>query len=97
MHQSHLKFMNDKNNSQSKQDYLCLKRSVQRHLRSMKESWWATKAEELQTAADTNNIKAFYDGLKAVYGSSLKPTSPILSADGKELLTDENKISISRK
>ena len=58
----------------------------------MKESCWATKAEELQTAADTNNIKAFYDGLKAVYGPSLKPTSPILSADGKELLTDENKI-----
>ena len=92
LHQSHLKYINSKNDKKCKQHYLALKSKVQKHLRSMRDSWWETKANELQTAADTNNLKAFYSGLKEVYGPSSKQCSPLLSADGKELLTDENKI-----
>ena len=34
----------------------------------MKERWWYNKAIELQEAADSKNTKAFYDGLKEVFG-----------------------------
>ena len=33
----------------------------------MKNRWWQAKADLLQTAADSHNMKAFRDGLKAVY------------------------------
>ena len=58
----------------------------------MKEEWWRQKAEELQNAADTHNTKAFYRGLKAVYGPSLSTSSPLLSSDGKTMLTEDKQI-----
>ena len=58
----------------------------------LKEKWWNTKAKELQSAADSKNHQAFYQGLKAVYGPQTKAVSPLLSSDGQRLLTDEDKI-----
>ena len=34
--------------------------------------WWEMKAEELQRAADSNDMKDFYSGLKEVWGPQTK-------------------------
>ena len=57
MHSSHLKFMNNKRNMKAKKIYLTAKHKVQKRLRQLKETWWRKKAEELQTASDTKNVK----------------------------------------
>ena len=91
LHSSHKSWISDKSSSAKKYAYLEAKRSSQRRLRQMKESWWRRKAEELQLAADTHNAKAFYEGLKAVYGPKSSGTSPIHSSDNT-LLTDRDEI-----
>ena len=58
----------------------------------MKEAWWRNKAQEIQEAADTHNMKYFYEGLKAVYGPKSSGSSPLLSSDCSRLLTDREDI-----
>ncbi|KAK2182917.1 hypothetical protein NP493_332g01011 [Ridgeia piscesae] len=41
-------------------------RLLQKHTRALKSDWWERKAVELQRAADSNNMKGFYNGLKEV-------------------------------
>lgn len=91
LHTTHKIWTVDKSSSAKKKDYLEAKRVSQRRLRQMKEAWWSKKAAELQLAADTHNSKAFYEGLKAVYGPKSSGTSPIHSADNT-LLTDRDTI-----
>ncbi|KAF6026772.1 hypothetical protein EB796_014920 [Bugula neritina] len=43
-------------------------RLVQKYTRGRKSQWWEEKAESLQQGADKNNMKAFYNGLREVYG-----------------------------
>ena len=91
-HLAHMKYMSNKNCKTAKNSYILAKRSAQKHLRALKEKWWNTKAKELQSAADSKNSQAFYQGLKAVYGPQTKGVSPLLSSDGQQLLVDEDKI-----
>jgi hypothetical protein len=58
----------------------------------MKENWWASRAVELQEAADRHDMKAFYDGLKQVYGPKDSGSAPVRSKDGTTLITDREKI-----
>ena len=44
----------------------------------MKKAWWSKKAAELQDDADRQALKAFYDGLKAVYGPRESRSPPVL-------------------
>ena len=92
MHTAHKAWISDKNSSAKKQLYLTAKRESQRRLRKMKETWWRQRAEELQVAADTHNAKAFYEGLRAVYGPKSTGNSPVYSSDNETLLTDRDKI-----
>ena len=39
-------------------------RLLQKHTRALTSDWWERKAVELQRAADSNNMKRFYNGLK---------------------------------
>ena len=91
LHSTHRDWIADKASPSKKAAYLQEKRDSQRSLRHMKETWWREKAAELQLASDTHNSKAFYEGLKAVYGPRSSGTSPILSRDNT-LLTDQNDI-----
>ena len=43
-------------------------RLLQKHTRALKSDWWERKAVELQRAADRNDMKGFYSGLKEVWG-----------------------------
>lgn len=88
MHATHLAWINNKND-RSKKDLYCRARSAaQKKLRQMKDSWWAAKARALQIAADSNDSKAFFQGLKAVYGPRDSGSVPVRSLDGRTLITD---------
>ena len=43
-------------------------RILQKYTRARKSEWWEMKAEEQQRAADSNDIKGFYSGLKELWG-----------------------------
>ena len=92
MHDSHRSWINDRLSSSKKQTYQQCKRQVQSSLRKMKESWWATKAAELQEAANKKDSKSFYEGLKRVFGPEERGTSPVLSSDGETLFSDKTQI-----
>jgi len=47
-------------------------RLLQKRTRALKSEWWELKAEELQGAADRNDMKGFYSGLKEVWGPQMK-------------------------
>ena len=50
-------------------------RLLQKRTCALKSNWWERKAVELQRAADRNDMKGFYNGLKEVYGP--KKTAPV--------------------
>ena len=54
--------------------------------------WLSNKADEIQSFADGNDMKNFYDGLKEVCGSTICGSSPLLSAEGSTVITDKEKI-----
>ena len=90
MHRQHTAWINDKNPISKKSTYQRTKRHVQVRLRSMKDSWWRQKADELHMAADRKDSKSFFDGLKAVFGPKSSGSTPIYSSDGT-LLTDKQR------
>ena len=50
------------------------------------------KAEELQRAADRNDMKGFYSGLKKVWGPQTKQPVHLKSSDGLEIFTDSKSV-----
>ena len=46
------------------------------------------KAEELQRAADRNDMKGVYSGVKEVWGPQTKQPVHLKSSDGLEIFTD---------
>ena len=58
----------------------------------MKDMWYSRKAEEIQSYAESNNSRCFYNALKTIYGPQSSGSSPVLSADGNTLYTDKEKI-----
>nr|VZI38931.1 unnamed protein product [Spirometra erinaceieuropaei] len=58
----------------------------------MQDAWTARKSEEIQGYADRNEWKNFFSAIKAVYGPPTKGTAPLLSADGRTLLTEKTQI-----
>jgi len=80
MHRQHTAWINDKNSVSKKSTYQRTKQLAQARLRSMKDSWWRQKADELQMAADRKDSKNFFDGLKAVFGPRSTGSTPIYSS-----------------
>ena len=67
--------------------------TVQRKLSWMENKWWAEKAVQIQSYANINDTKSFYEALKAVYGSRHFSLHPVRSIDGdliknKELILE---------
>ncbi|VDL92298.1 unnamed protein product [Schistocephalus solidus] len=51
------------------------------------------KAEEIQGYEDRNEMKKnIFKASKAIYGPCIKGTAPLLSSDGKTLLTEKSEI-----
>ena len=72
--------------------YVNSRNTVQRELRQMQEVLYSKKADEIQSYADSNNMKDFYASLKSVYGPQPSGSSPLLSSDGNSIITDRSKI-----
>ena len=59
----------------------------------MQNSWFSNKAKEIEGYAASNNSKQFYSSLQAVYGrQSSAGSSPLLDAEGVNLLTEKEQI-----
>nr|VZI06738.1 unnamed protein product [Spirometra erinaceieuropaei] len=67
-------------------------RHIQQRLREMQNAWTACKAEEIQGYKDRNEWKNFFSGIKAVCCPPTRGTAPLLSADGRTLLTEKIQI-----
>ena len=68
---------------------------LQKYTRARKSEWWEMKAEELQRAAERNDMKGICSGLKEVWGPQTKQPVHLKSSDGLEIFTD-NKSVIAR-
>ena len=91
-HIAHKAHLNDPKSVAKKESLKDKCSNIQKKLREMHDNWLSLKADEIQSAADRNDMKSFYSGLKEVYGPTRSGTSPLLSADGKTLLTDKESI-----
>ena len=89
---AHIAHLNDPKSVAKKDSLKAIRSKIQNKLREMHDNWLSMKADEIQSAADRNDMKSFYSGLKQVYGPTRSGTSPLLSADGKTLLTDKESI-----
>ena len=56
--------------------------TVQCKLRWMENNWWAGKAALIQSYANINDTKSFYEALKGVYGPRRFSLHPVRSTDG---------------
>ena len=52
------------------------------------------KAEELQRAADRNDMKGFYSGLKEVWGPQTKQPVHLKSSDGLKIFTYSKSVMV---
>ena len=59
--------------------------TLQAKLRTMQNDWWTGLAERTQWYADMDDMHAFYEALKAVYGASHQIQAPLRSSDGSTL------------
>ena len=69
-----------------------MKSAAQAKVGKMKEEWWKEKARQMPSAADKNDLRAFYQELKAIHGPSFNGASAVRSSDGRTILTDPTRI-----
>ena len=67
-------------------------RLLQKRTRARKSEWWERNAVELQRAADRNDMKGFYNGLKEVWGPKKKGPVHLKSTDGMEIFSDSKRV-----
>ena len=70
-----------------------IRATVQRKLRWTENNWWARKASQIQSYANINDTRSFYDALKGVYGPRHFSLHPVRSTVGdliknKELILE---------
>lgn len=65
---------------------------LQKYTRDLKSKWWEEKAEGLQLAADKNDMKSFYSGLREIYGPQRRGTAQLTALDGETVLKEKDQI-----
>jgi len=60
----------------------------------MENTWWSSKAKEIQSYADTNATQKFYYAIKATYGPTHHTVHPVKSKDGSTLIKDQQGILV---
>jgi len=93
LHNNHTDYVNNKNSQSKKDKYKETKQQVQTKLRGMKEKWWLDRTNEIQTAADTKDMKTFYSKLKQIYGPQSRGTTPLLDQEGTTLIKEPSGIT----
>ena len=90
--QAHQRVLQIRSIRSTAQAYKDACRILQKYTRARKSEWWEMKAEELQRAADRNDMKGFYSGLKEVWGPQTKQPVHQKSSDGLEIFTDSKSV-----
>ena len=91
-HKARLAHQSDPNCSTKANIYKRTRSTVQKSIRKMKDDWLSSKADEIQGYADCHDTKRFYDSIKTLYGPQPTGTSPLLSVDGSQLVTEKDQI-----
>ena len=63
-----------------------------KNTRALKSDWSERKAVELQRAADRNDMKGFYNGLKEVWGPKQTRPVQLKSSHGMETFSDSKRV-----
>ena len=84
--------LNDKKSKSKEDRFKEACKALKPKLEEMQNKWLAKKAEDIQLAADCNNSKQFYDGIKAIYGPQSTGSSPVYDQSGTSLLTEKKDI-----
>ena len=66
--QAHQRVLQIRSTRSAVQAYKDACKILQKYTRARKSELWEIKADELQRAADRNDMKSFYSGLKEVWG-----------------------------
>ena len=69
----------------------CLQTATKRHP-CTEVDWWERKAVELQRAAERNEMKGFYNGLKEVWGPKKKGHVHLKSTDEMETFSESKRV-----
>ena len=91
-HRLHRACLNDPSSLSKKTAFTSCRRRVQKKLREMQDNWLSSKADEIQDYADQHDSKRFYSAIKVLYGPQPAGVTPLLSADGANLLTEKSNI-----
>jgi len=65
---------------------------LQKRLHEMENTWWLSKATEIQNYPDANMAHQFYEAVKAVYGPKSHSTHPVRTKDGITPIKDKKDI-----
>jgi hypothetical protein len=65
---------------------------AQTEIRRLKNQWWSSKAEQLQSFIDRNDYASFFGGLKQVYGPTIRGQTTLLDTNGTTLLVDSRAV-----
>ena len=92
----HCAMLNDPSSVSKKDAYDAMKKTVRTDLHQMQDEWFSKQADNIQSYADSKDMKNFYSALKAVYGPTSSGSAPLLSADGTTLISDKEKVLLER-
>ena len=90
--QAHQSVLQTRSTRSTTAAYKYASRVLQKRTRALKSDWWERKVVALQRAADRNDMKGFYNGLKDVLGSKKKRPVHLKSTDGMETFSDSKRI-----
>ena len=92
MDQAHQRVLQTRNTRSTTAAYKDPCRLLQKGTHALKSDWWERKAVQQQQAADRNNMKGFYNGLKEVWGHKKKGPVHLKSTDGMETFSDSKRV-----
>ncbi|XP_014782439.1 uncharacterized protein LOC106877903 [Octopus bimaculoides] len=62
----------------------------QRRIREIENQWWQAKAVQLQSFADSRDMRNFFAGTKEIYGPQRSSTSQLKTADNSTVITEKD-------
>ena len=90
--QLHRRHQEDPNSTAKKDAFTGARNGVQKTLREIENQWLNKKADEIQGFVNCHNDKELFASINMVYGPQHSTSPPLLSADGKTLITDRKEI-----
>ena len=72
----HRTLLNDPSSVSKKDAYDAMKKTVPTDMRQMQDEWFSKQADNIQSYADSKDMKNFYSALKAVYGPTSSGSAP---------------------